>query len=70
MFAHSTCSMDRFKVYLDVIAGRDRRICEANLETHPYADCHKPSRFYSHKEYSLPAFNLHETNLKISWRNI
>jgi len=75
--------MNGFEIYLDMIDERDQiiggelsaeqRFCSSfyaavNLEPHPNADRHQPSRFHSLMECSHPAFNSQETNLKLVWR--
>jgi hypothetical protein len=39
-----------------------------NLEPHPVANRHQPSRFHSLMECRHPAFNSQEPNLKLVWR--
>jgi hypothetical protein len=77
--------MNRIKMDLHMMAGRDRDIvgelsderifCSPsymaiNLEPHPVANPHQPSRFHSRMECSHPAFNPQETNLKLVWRTL
>jgi hypothetical protein len=82
VFALHSQRMKGFEIDLNKTAGRvgdgmaDQQVfCSpfnavGNLEPHPYADCHQPSRFHSPMECSHPAFNPHATNLKLVWRTL
>lgn len=85
VFATHSCRMKWFEIHLNMIDERDRGIggewsdeqvfcfllyAVVNLEPHPVASRHQPSRFHSRMECSHPAFNSQETNLKLVWRTL
>jgi hypothetical protein len=77
--------MNGFEIDLNSLDGRDECVsgemadhqvfyspfnAAGNLEPHPYADCHQPSRFHSPMECSHPAFNPHATHFNLVWRTL